>query len=182
MARLFEIAWFAIICFEMLPKQVLANQSYSSKKENLIPNGLSSQTSYTHLCFYVEANLDTRHPSNPQQSPFPTKIASHSPTRSLASHRPKKKKKKEWSYTLIKLSDGDEVYQSRSQERLIWPYSDIKISDLEIDPTPIPKAHRFPLYLDEDKLTKAPNPLPGTLYEKQMQLALYDHPPCVLHD
>ena len=72
--------------------------------------------------------------------------------------------KREWSYTLIKLEEGDDVYQARHNNR--WTELDkIKIADLEIEPSLIPRENLRPLY--QEQLTKTPHPLPDEYNEKR---------------
>ena len=79
----------------------------------------------------------------------------------------------EWSHTLFKLEHNGEIFRARSANRLM-PLEEIKISDLEIESSPIPKENLYPLYPGE--LCMAPNPLPDDCYVKKHNPMLYDTP------
>lgn len=85
----------------------------------------------------------------------------------------------EWSHTLIKLEHNSRIFQARSTSRLI-DLDEIKISDLEIDSSPIPREHLYPLYPGE--LCTAPHPLPDDCYVKVQNLMLYDTPLALSQD
>ena len=79
----------------------------------------------------------------------------------------------EWSHTLIKVEHNNETFQARSSNRLM-DLDKIKLSDLEIESSPIPKEYLYPLY--PSKLCTAPPPLPDDCYVKVHNLMLYDTP------
>lgn len=85
----------------------------------------------------------------------------------------------EWSHTLIKLEHNNDIFQARSTSRLM-KLEEIKISDLEIESSPIPKENIYPLYPGE--LLVAPNPLPDDYYVKKQNLMLYDTPLALSQD
>lgn len=48
--------------------------------------------------------------------------------------------KQEWSYTSIKVEDGDDVFQARSSNRRTSPLEMINLLELEIEALPIRKG------------------------------------------
>lgn len=88
-------------------------------------------------------------------------------------------KRPQWSHTMIKFEHKNEIYQARSNKRLMNPEK-IQLSDLEIESSPIPRENLYAAY--PGGLSIAPYPLPNDCFLKKHKLMLYDTPLRLSHD